>query len=85
MPAYEATLPDDGEAEVVEQPKDIRRFSAAFVSWIGGSNYTDDPAVTVERRRGDDWEPFADQSGEVPVTLKFPQPADVPAYALGGR
>jgi hypothetical protein len=84
IPAYEATLPDDGgDAEVVDQPKDIRRFSAAFVSWIGGSNYTDDPVVTVERRRGDDWETFADQSGEVPVTVKFPQPADVPAYAMG--
>jgi len=86
LPAYEATLPDDGgNAEVVEQPKDIRRFSAAFVSWIGGSNYTDNPVLTVERRHGRRWEPYADQSGEVPITVKFPQPADVPAYALGGQ
>ncbi len=86
VPAYEATLPDDGgDAEVVEQPKDIRRFSAAFVSWIGGSNYTDNPVVTVERRRGDRWEPYADQSGEVPITVKYPQLGEVPAYELGGQ
>src|SRR3954452_13210004 len=86
VPAYEATLPDDGgKAEVVEQPKDIRRFSAAFMTWIGGSNYTDDPAVTVERRRGGDWEPYADQSGEVPVTIKYPQLEEIPAYELGGQ
>jgi hypothetical protein len=86
VPAYEATLPDDGgPAEVVEQPEDIRRFSAAFMSWIGGSNYTDDPNVTVERRRGRRWEPYADQSGEVPVTVKYPQLQEVPAYELGGQ
>ena len=86
VPAYEATLPDDGgKAEAVEQPKDIRRFSAAFFSWTGGSNYTDDPIVRVDRRVGSRWQPYADQSGELPVTVKFPQPADVPAYALGGQ
>jgi hypothetical protein len=84
VPAYEATLPDDGgQAEIVSQPRDIRRFSAAFVTWIGGSNYTDDPAVVVERRTRRGWEDYADQSGEVPVTVKYPQPDEVPAYALG--
>ena len=84
VPAYEATLPDDGgKAEVVEQPKNVRRFSAAFLSWIGGSNYTDHPVVRVDRRVDGRWRPYADQSGELPVTVKFPQPADVPAYALG--
>ena len=84
LPAYEATLPDDGgKAEVVDQPKNIRRFSAAFVSWIGGSNYTDDPIVRVDRNVRGRWRPYADQSGELPVTIRFPQPADVPAYALG--
>jgi hypothetical protein len=84
VPAYEATLPDDGgAAEIVSQPRDIRRFSAAFVTWIGGSNYTDDPAVVVERRTSRGWEDYADQSGEVPITVKYPQPGEVPAYALG--
>ena len=32
--------------------KDIKRFCAAFVTWVGGSNYTDDPRRAVERRRG---------------------------------
>ena len=75
VPLYEATLPDDGgEAEVVEQPARHPRASAPrSVAWIGGSNYTDDPVVRVERRSGGGWVPYADQSGEVPVTLRFPQ------------
>src|SRR3712207_760223 len=64
--AYEARLPDDaGPPTVTAQPKDIQRFAASFLTWIGGSNYTDDPRVRVERRVGDRWEPFADQSGEI--------------------
>jgi hypothetical protein len=86
VPAYEATLPDDGgRAEVVDQPKDVRRFAAAFVTWIGGSNYTDNPEVRVERRAGGGWQPYADQSGELPVTVRFPQSDEVPAYELGGQ
>jgi hypothetical protein len=86
VPAYEATLPDDGgSAQIVDQPQDIRRFSAAFLTWVGGSNYTDDPVVRVERRTSRGWQPFADQSGELPVTVRYPQPADVPAYALGAQ
>ena len=72
--AYDATLPDDGEGdpEDVVQPKDIERFDAATFTWVGGNNYTDDPVVTVERKVGDGWETFADQTGEVPVTVAYP-------------
>ena len=86
LAAHEAGLPDDGgDAEPVTQPQDVERFDAAFFSWNGGSNYTDNPNVTVERRVGSNWEPYNDQSGELPVTLKFPNAAsgDVPVYAQG--
>jgi hypothetical protein len=85
--AYEATLPDDGgSASAVAEPHDLERFGASTFSWNGGSNYTDDPRVLVERRRGDgSWEPYADQSGELPVTLKFPSGTDVASYEQGGQ
>jgi hypothetical protein len=87
--AYQASLPDDGgEAGVAEQPKDLQRFGPAFMSWIGGDNYTDMPSVRVERQGADGrWTEFADQSGELPVTLKLPQvaPDSGPAYLSGGQ
>ena len=72
--AYALTLPDDGGADAaMTQPKDIERFDAATFTWDGGNNYTDNPEVTVEREVAPGaWEPFADQSGELPVTLKYP-------------
>ena len=71
--AYAPTVPDDGgvDAELV-QPKSIERFDAATFTWDGGNNYTDDPVVTVQRNVGGRWVTFADQSGEVPVTLQYP-------------
>src|SRR5205085_1911120 len=71
--AYALTLPNDGgtDAEVV-QPKSIQRFDAATFTWDGGNNYTDDPVVTVERKLGRRWVEFADQSGEIPLSLKYP-------------
>jgi len=71
--AYALTLPNDGgtDAELV-QPKTIQRFDAATFTWDGGNNYTDNPVVTVEREVGGRWLTFADQSGEVPVTLQYP-------------
>ncbi len=84
--AYEASLPDDGGPVVaLEQPKDVERFAAAFFAWNGGSNYTDSPRVTVERRVDGQWVQYADQSGEVPVTLKFPQGEDVASYRTGAQ
>ncbi len=89
LDAYEAGLPDDGGTEqALEQPQDIERFDAAFFRWNGGSNFTDNPSVTVERKTGpgpDDWEPYADQTGELPVTLKFPRTQDAPAYTQGDQ
>jgi hypothetical protein len=84
---YEATLaPDRAAGTAVEQPEPaIERFDAATFTWNGGSNYVDLPEVTVERKVGTDWQPFADQSGEVPVTLKFPELAGAAAYLAGQR
>jgi hypothetical protein len=75
--AYDATLPDDGGTDAeMTQPKDIQRFDAATFTWDGGNNYTDNPEVTVERKAGDSWVPFANQSGEIPVTLQYPASAN---------
>ena len=82
--AYEDALPDDGgKAEAVRQPSDVERFDAALFTWNGGDNYVDDPQVAVERKVDGAWRPYADQSGEVPVTLKFPAREDAPAYLAG--
>jgi hypothetical protein len=74
---YALTLPDDGgsDQELV-QPKDIERFDSATFTWDGGNNYTDNPVVTVERLVDGEWQTFADQSGEVPVTLKHPDSSE---------
>ncbi|HWH45067.1 MAG TPA: hypothetical protein VNT32_10080 [Thermoleophilaceae bacterium] len=85
MRAYEALLPDDAEARALEQPADVERFSAAFFTWAGGSNFTDSPGVRVERLTADGWREYADMSGELPVTLEFPQGEDVPSYLTGSH
>jgi hypothetical protein len=86
--AYEASLPDDGgRAEAVTQPEDVERFSAAFFTWNGGSNFTDNPEVRVQREVAPgEWQEHADQSGELPVTLKFPTTqGDEAPYLLGDQ
>jgi hypothetical protein len=83
IPAYEAQLPDDVPARVVTQPSDVERFAAAFFRWDGGSNYTDMPEVKVQRRVGSRWEDYAGQQGELPVTMKFPEAGELPAYRAG--
>jgi hypothetical protein len=84
--AYQAALPDDGgRAQVVSEPADIERFGAAFVTWNGGSNFTDNPFVRVERRVGGRWAPYGDQSGAIPVTLLFPAGPEVASYLSGGQ
>ena len=56
--AYEAALPDDGGHGRGRRrsPRDVERFDAAFFTWNGGSNFTDNPEVAVaapgRRRRG---------------------------------
>ena len=86
--AYEATLANDGGSTTdLVQPKDIERFDAATFTWDGGDNYVDDPEVTVERLVDGSWVPFADQSGEVPVTLRYPDSSQGgfdPAAIAGG-
>ena len=70
---WTASLPkDNGPAAPLTQPKDITRFNAATFSWRGGSNAVDNPRVRVERRVNDQWQPFADQSGEVQTMVDFP-------------
>ena len=82
--AYEALLPDDGgDVEAVTEPADVERFQAAFFTWNGGSNFTDNPDVRVQRKVNGQWQDYADGSGEVPITLEFPQGADVPSYETG--
>jgi hypothetical protein len=63
----------------------VERFAGAFFSWSGGSNYTDDPQVVVERRAGERWTDEADMTGELPVTLEFPQGPELPSYRTGGH
>jgi hypothetical protein len=71
--AYGRTIPDDGGSEqALTQPEDIERFDAATFSWDGGNNYTDTPRVVVQRRKGGRWQLFANQFGEVPMTLRYP-------------
>ena len=85
--AIEATeakaIEDPGAGEVVDQPEDIERFDGALFTWKGGNNFVDVPVVRVERRVGDRWREYADQSGEVPVTLRLPEPDELPAVAAG--
>jgi hypothetical protein len=88
---YTAALPADGGiAGPVSQPIDIKRFDATFFTWNGGDNFTDNPNVVVQRLQGGQWADFADQSGELPVTLKFPDsqtkggsPTDLASYITG--
>ena len=50
--AYEAGLPTTAADAAVAhgQPEDVERFDAAFFTWNGGSNYTDNPDVTCGAR-----------------------------------
>jgi hypothetical protein len=94
--AYELTLPPDGGAPgIVAQPAaEVKRFSAAVLKFIGGSNYTDLPQVRVERlvagtAADGAWETYGTQEGEVQLQLQFlpslqvaSVPDDVPE--LGG-
>jgi len=77
LDAWNAALPSDvGPAAPTTQPANIARFDGAEFSWRGGSNAVDNPHVRVERKVGDDWVPFADQSGEVQTRVEFPNGID---------
>jgi hypothetical protein len=81
---YERSLPDDRAAKVVTHPGDVERFGAATFTWVGGSNFSDNPRVRVQRFDDGKWTEYADQSGEVPVTLKYPPAEEGPAYRVSG-
>jgi hypothetical protein len=84
--AYDAQLPaDGGRVEAAEQPRDIERFQAAFFSWNGGDNYTDNPVVRVQRLVRGRWRAYEDQTGEIPVRVTYPQVGELPAYLSGGQ
>jgi hypothetical protein len=85
--AYEASLPPDGgdKAAPTREPVDVQRFDLASFEWLGGSNYTDNPNVRVQRRSGDRWVDAADMTGEVVTTIKWPESPDALAsYRKGG-
>lgn len=67
-------LPADlGPVRALAQPATTKRFSAATFRWVGGSDYADQPLVTVQRQVGGRWVPYADQTdGAVVTTLKTP-------------
>jgi hypothetical protein len=84
--AYEASLPNDGgTARPISEPQDIQRFSATSFTWNGGSNFTDNPFVKVQRLQGGEWVDYAGQAGEIPVTVKYPQPQEIQSYLMGGQ
>jgi hypothetical protein len=84
--AYETSLPDDGgSARALEQPLDVKRFAASFFTWNGGSNFTDNPQVEVQQLSSSGWTRYAGQSGEIPVTVRFPEGQDVQSYLEGGH
>ena len=74
----EAALPDDGgtPGKAVDSPTDIERFDAATLSWIGGSNWTDNPSVVVQKDDGEGgWKTVATQEGgEIVLTLRYDSP-----------
>ena len=85
--AYDKQLPrDGGKPSVVKQPADVvRRFDAAHVRFVGGSNYTDLPDVRVERRVDGEWERYGDMTGDVQLMVDFPKPPEEVAAWRAGR
>lgn len=71
--AYELTLPPDGGTpRIAQQPAaEVKRFSAAVLKFVGGSNYTDLPVVRVERQVDGQWQTYGTQEGEVQLQLQF--------------
>ncbi|MDX1497571.1 MAG: hypothetical protein R3352_08460, partial [Salinisphaeraceae bacterium] len=81
---WQAVVPlDVGPANALEQPSDITHFNAATFRWRGGNTQVDNPRVIVQRMVGDNWQDFADQSGEVQTRVFWPAgiQGSVTAYA----
>ena len=78
LKAWGEIMPASETPAAQDQPKSIERFDAAFFTWTGGDNFTDQPIVRVQRKLGNDWRDFADQSGEVQTTFRFPSNSELP-------
>ena len=91
LAAYEEAIPDDGgePGAVVSEPQDLRRYDAATFCWQGGSNWTDDPQVVVQRQQADgSWTTVATQEGgEIVTTLAYESPSPEAAldWLSGGK
>ena len=78
LAAWGEIMPASEPPTAQSQPKPIERFEAAFFTWTGGDNFTDQPVVRVQRRVGNAWRDFADQTGEVQTTFRFPGSSELP-------
>lgn len=85
LDGWDATRSDDkGPAAVTKQPvATLERFGAATVTWRGGSNWTDNPTVKVQRQLGGRWTDYADQSGEIITTIHVPEGVSLVAERAG--
>ena len=82
--AYEAALPDDGgSAAAVAAAAGHRALRRRVLHVERRLELHRQPAVKVQRQVDGGWKDYADQSGEIPVTLEFPQGQDVPSYLAG--
>jgi hypothetical protein len=82
--AWNKQIPDSaGPARVLAQPWSVQRFDLTQFRWVGGDNWTDNPTVTVQRLVNGQWQPYADESGEVQVFLD--QPVNIAAGAASYR
>ena len=81
---YEAALPDDGgHRGGAPSRSDIERFSATSSRWTAAPNSPTTRHVKVQRLEDGEWRDYADQSGEIPVTIEYPQGEDVPELPAG--
>jgi hypothetical protein len=83
-PVYEASLPaDGGSPHATRQPSDVTRFDAAHFSWIGGSNYSGLPKVSVQRKVDGQWVRYGDMTGDVELMVDFPHLDELPDWRQG--
>ncbi len=78
---------DPTAAAITKQPAAVvERFSAAEMSWVGGSTAIDNPRVHVERKNdAGQFVAVADQTGEVATHVTFPSGGSGAVQALGGQ
>jgi hypothetical protein len=89
--AWTAQIPDsagDPTKPVTQPAAQVQRFDDASFTWVGGDDWTDNPTVTVQKLdEHGNWQPYADQSGEVITTLAPPADAvtGTPNYYAGAE